>query len=45
VRLAEDLKLEIVAEAAHCLPSAAHACEDAPRTEHLSEMYAVMRSE
>jgi flavin-dependent dehydrogenase len=45
VRLAEDLKLEIVAEAAHCLPSAVHACGDAPRTEHLSEMYAVMRSE
>ena len=43
--LAEDLKLEIVAEAAHCLSSAAQACGDGPRTEHLSEMFNGMRSE
>jgi flavin-dependent dehydrogenase len=43
LRLAEDIKHEIVAEVAFCLPSVAHEVENAPRTEHLSGMFAEIR--
>jgi hypothetical protein len=43
LRLAEDLKHEIVAEATSCLPSVAHEVKVAPQTQHLSGMFAEIR--
>ena len=44
LRLAQDLHLEIVAEAARSLPVIAEKGWDAPRTNHLDEMFATLRA-
>lgn len=43
--LAEDLKLEILAESAKSMPGLADSLAGAPTTEHLSDMFRVMRPE
>ncbi len=43
LRLADDLRLEILTEAAGCMPSLADSALETPRTEYLSETFAAMR--